>query len=200
MTVRDRMFELQTPQEVEQFLERYPTGAIFKAGSCHKTMQGFGVVEETLSGYPNLHLGFIRVVESRPASNYVEELTGVVHESPQFLLFVDGKCRFDLDNWDIVPELMDQGLRDHCGAPQVVGEASGPSDLSSYVDLLEKYIGGVMDEAQFEMEWKVHYKGDASPRSKEEVEMIQSLYPKGMVHIGSIRERAEKLLRSMKRG
>ncbi len=36
---------LTTPEEVEQFLKDYPLAAIFKAGTCHKTMQGFGVIE-----------------------------------------------------------------------------------------------------------------------------------------------------------
>ena len=40
MGLRDRMYELTEVSEVDEFLKQFPTGAIFKAGSCHKTMQG----------------------------------------------------------------------------------------------------------------------------------------------------------------
>ena len=36
---------LTTPEEVDTFLAEYPQAAVFKAGTCHKTMQGFGVLE-----------------------------------------------------------------------------------------------------------------------------------------------------------
>ena len=37
------LIPLTTAQEVDEFLKQYPLAAIFKAGTCHKTMQGFGV-------------------------------------------------------------------------------------------------------------------------------------------------------------
>jgi bacillithiol system protein YtxJ len=51
------------------------------------------------------------VVESRPASNHVASMTGIEHESPQIILFRDGKNVFDRDNWDITAEAMAEGLK-----------------------------------------------------------------------------------------
>ena len=39
--LRDRVVNLSTPEAVDAFLEQHPTSVIFKAGTCHKTMQGF---------------------------------------------------------------------------------------------------------------------------------------------------------------
>ena len=96
---------LTTPEDVDGFLKAYPLAAVFKAGTCHKTMQGFGVLETFLQRH-DLPVGFIRVVDWRPASNHVAERTGIVHHSPQFILFRDGQPQFEVNNWDITPEAL----------------------------------------------------------------------------------------------
>ena len=116
MTLRDRIAFLTTPAEVDAFLQAHPRAAIFKAGTCHKTNETFGAVEQHLGPREELPLGVIRVVESRPASNHVEKLTGITHESPQLILFRDGRAVFDRDNWDITAEDIEAALADHFAA------------------------------------------------------------------------------------
>ncbi len=111
MTLKDRIAFLTTPEEVDSFLKANPTSALFKAGTCHKTQEVFRAVEQHLSPREDLRLGVIRVVEARPASNHVTSLTGITHESPQFILFRDGKAVFDRDNWDITDEAVAEGLK-----------------------------------------------------------------------------------------
>jgi monothiol bacilliredoxin len=113
MALKDRIIFLTTPQQVDAFLAANKTAAIFKAGVCHKTPTAFEHVQAQLEDRDDLALGIIRVVEARPASNHVEKLTGVRHESPQLLLFKDGQPVFDRDNWDITAEAVAQGLEDH---------------------------------------------------------------------------------------
>jgi bacillithiol system protein YtxJ len=43
----------------------------------------------------------------------VAEVAGVVHESPQILLFKEGKAVFDRDNWDITQESIAEALEGH---------------------------------------------------------------------------------------
>jgi bacillithiol system protein YtxJ len=95
---------------VDAFLKANPAAAIFKVGTCHKTQETFGHVQAHLEAREDVPLGIIRVVESRPASNHVVERTGIVHESPQLILFRDGKAIFDRDNWDITDEAVREGL------------------------------------------------------------------------------------------
>lgn len=113
MGLKERITFLTTPEQVDQFLSAHKTAAIFKAGTCHKTPSAFEHVQAQFEDRDDLPLGIIRVVEARAASNHVEKLTGVQHESPQLLLFKDGKSVFDRDNWDITAEAVSEALQDH---------------------------------------------------------------------------------------
>ena len=113
MPLKDRIQFLATAEEVDAFIQDHPTAAIFKAGTCHKTNETFQHVQAQLEAREDVPLGVIRVVEARKASNRVEELTGIQHESPQIFLFKDGKAVFDRDNWDITAESMAEALESH---------------------------------------------------------------------------------------
>lgn len=212
MGLRDRVYDLQTEEEVDEFLEQFPTGVIFKAGGCHKTMQAFAEAEEALEPYEDMHVGFIRVVEYRPASNHVAQITGIQHESPQFILFVDGEAVFDVDNWEVTAEAIGPALEEYLGIPEAHHDCCGghcemgdESDLSSYVDLLQEYIEGDLSESQFKSQWLTTFQGDASPRTKREVELLNGLFGDvdralagGGIKIGrsdpDLKQRAEALL------
>ncbi len=111
MPLKDRISYLASPAAVDVFLKENPTAVIFKAGLCHKTPETFVHVEAQLDPREDLKLGIIKVVESRTASNHVAALTGIEHESPQIILFKDGKSVFDRDNWDITAESLAEGLK-----------------------------------------------------------------------------------------
>lgn len=211
MSIRERMYELTTPDEVKEFLGKFPTNAIFKAGGCHKTMQGFGYVEQALDPRKQLHLGFIRVIESRPASNYVAEITGITHESPQFILFVDGKTVYDVDNWDITLEVVEGVLTSHFGEAKKEQSNSVQSDLTPYVQLLEQLLAGSLASDEFEERWLYTFQQDASPRSTGEFELLNSLYGDVDERINeklslkvtssspvTLEEKAEQLLKSLR--
>ncbi len=176
MAVRDRMYELTTPEEVAAFFEKNPTCVFFKAGSCHKTTHGFGYVENALKGRKDLHIGVVRVIQSRPASNYITEITGLVHQSPQFILMKDGDAVFDLDNWDITLEALELGLNQHHGRVEHEEDAEFAGNVQPYVTLLEEFVGGKITEKEFEMEWLETFRKDSSLRSAEEFKLLNRLY------------------------
>jgi hypothetical protein len=94
----------------------------------------------------------VRVVEARPASNLLAEMTGIRHESPQVILFKDGQVVFDADNWDITPEVLTEGFA-RIPASAATGASKAPavqSNLKPYLDLLEQYLTGVINNRQFE--------------------------------------------------
>src|SRR6185436_12361057 len=111
MPLKERITFLSSPAAVDAFLTENPTAAIFKVGNCHKTQETFVHVQKELDPREDLKLGIIKVIESRPASNHVATLTGIEHESPQIIMFKDGKNVFDRDNWDITAEAMVEALR-----------------------------------------------------------------------------------------
>jgi bacillithiol system protein YtxJ len=178
MSLRDRMYALTTAEDVDLFLGENPTAAIFKAGTCHKTMQGWGNVERLLRDRDDVPVGVIRVVEHRPASNRVAEYTGIVHHSPQIILFRNGQARFDLDNWSITSENLEPLLNEHlpeAGSP-VANAAATQSNLAPYKRLLGAYLGGELSEQQFQWNYLATFKNDASLRSGEEFELLNSLF------------------------
>ena len=111
MPLSDRVQFLTSPEEVDGFLKENPTAAIFKVGNCHKTQETFVHVQAHLDPREDVKLGIIRVIENRPASNHVAKLTGIEHESPQIILFKDGRSVFDRDNWDITADSMAAGMK-----------------------------------------------------------------------------------------
>jgi bacillithiol system protein YtxJ len=175
--LRERIVNLTSPDDVESFLSAYPTSVVFKAGTCHKTMQGFGFVQEKVEPREDLMVGVIRVVEARAASNLVAERTGIRHESPQVILFRDGQAVFDTDNWSITPEVLSDGFSKlpEGGAPVSAGSGDD-SDLAPYLQVLEQYLSGAIDDRQFEFSYTTMFRDDASLRSNQEVEILNSIF------------------------
>jgi len=175
--LKDRVVLLTSPDDVSAFLDQFPTSVIFKAGTCHKTMQGFGFVQERLEPREDLMCGVIRVVEARPASNLVAERTGIQHESPQVIMFQDGQPIFAVDNWDITEEALAGGF---AKLPQ--GEAvatdrdTARSDLGPYLDVLERFLDGTIDEQQFEHTYTHMFRDDSTLRPGGEVEVLNSIF------------------------
>lgn len=175
--LKDRIVLLNEPEAVAVFLERYPTSVVFKAGTCHKTMQGFGFVQEMLEPREDLMCGVIRVVEARPASNAVSERTGLRHESPQVIGFHEGRPVFELNNWGITPEALADGFTNLPEGGTAVAEgADAGAELKPYLDVLEQFLSGVIDEHQFEFMYTHMFRDDASLRSRDEVEVLNSIF------------------------
>ncbi len=219
---RDRVFNLTSEDAVEGFLKEYPTSVIFKAGTCHKTMQGFGFLQEELQNREDLMVGLVRVVEARPASNLLAQKTGITHQSPQVILFRDGEAVFDADNWDITPETLEQGFAmvpptpgngastgDGAGS-SANGAGSAKSDLTPYKNVLEQYLSGAISDRQFEYAYTTMFRDDASLRSREEVEVLNSIFGDvdkhmemhmmmgGRSNSGVVRQRAEAAYERLK--
>ena len=216
---RDRVFNLTSEDAVEGFLKEYPTSVIFKAGTCHKTMQGFGFLQEELQNREDLMVGLVRVVEARPASNLLAQKTGITHQSPQVILFKDGEAVFDADNWDITPETLEQGFAvvpptvnngANNGASSTNGAGSAKSDLTPYKNVLEQYLSGAISDRQFEYAYTTMFRDDASLRSREEVEVLNSIFGDvdkhmemhmmmgGRSNSGVVRQRAEAAYERLK--
>lgn len=175
--LNDRVVLLSSPEAVEAFLGRFPSSVIFKAGTCHKTMQGFGFLEDQLGGREDLMCGVIRVVEARPASNLVAERTGIRHESPQVILFRDGQPVFEANNWGITPEALTVAFGSvPAGTAVEAGSGSARASLKPYLDVLEQYLTNVIDDHQFESMYTTMFRDDFALRSRTEVEVLNSIF------------------------
>jgi len=189
------LIPLTTPEEVDTFLAEHKLAGIFKAGTCHKTMQGFSVLEAFLKRH-DLPLGFIRVVDWRPASNHVASLTGITHHSPQFVLFRDGQSVYDVDNWDITPDALAPVFEAHVPARQA--EAGGvQTDVEPYRQLMQQYLSGELSDWEFQDRYVNMFRDDANLRSGREFELLSRLfgdpdaYHGGLHQLGAPQSRGE---------
>ncbi|WP_104990105.1 monothiol bacilliredoxin BrxC family protein [Deinococcus sp. NW-56] len=187
---------LTTPEEVDQFLREYPLAAVFKAGTCHKTMQGFGVLETFLQRH-ELPVGFIRVVDWRPASNHVAELTGITHHSPQFILFREGQPQFEVNNWDITPEALGPVFAAQVPAREGTGTVATDDNVEPYRRLMRAFLNGELNEWAFQDQYVTLFRDDASLRSQREFELLSRLfgdpdaYHGGLHQLGAPQERGD---------
>lgn len=95
------MTQLETVEQLETFLTQNPNSAILKhSTSCPISSCAYRELASFTSknNYPT---AIILVIETRPLSNYLAEMSGVVHQSPQVLLFRKGKCHKHFSHFDI---------------------------------------------------------------------------------------------------
>ncbi|SEJ04343.1 bacillithiol system protein YtxJ [Deinococcus reticulitermitis] len=187
---------LTTPEEVDQFLRDYPLAAVFKAGTCHKTMQGFGVLETFLQKH-ELPVGYIRVVDWRPASNHVAEMTGLVHHSPQLILFKDGQAQYEVNNWDITPEALGPVFAAQVPPRSGAGGVATDDNVEPYRRLMRAYLDGGLSEWAFQDQYVTLFRDDASLRSQREFDLLSRLfgdpdaYHGGLHQLGAPQERGD---------
>lgn len=166
---------LTTPEEVDTFLKEYPLAAVFKAGTCHKTMQGFGVIETFLQKH-DLPIGFIRVVDWRPASNHVAQLTGLTHHSPQFILFQEGQPQFEVNNWDITPEALEPVFAERVPVRSDAATVATANNVEPYKKLMQAYLDGSLSDWAFQDQYVTLFRDDASLRSQREFDLLSRLF------------------------
>lgn len=100
-----KMKKISTVEEFEQvvkennrflFLKHSTTCPISAAG--HEAFSAFASSHEDIPSY------YLHIQDSRDVSNYIAETYEVKHESPQALLFEDGKVKWHASHWNINQE------------------------------------------------------------------------------------------------
>lgn len=59
----------------------------------------------------NLQTAFVKVIESRPVSLQIAKESGVEHQSPQAILFKDGKAVWNTSHWNITEKALQVATR-----------------------------------------------------------------------------------------
>lgn len=86
------MKELLTVDEWNEVLEKSKEETVFvlkHSTTCPISTHAFSRVDSFETDIPKF---FLKVRESRPVSNEIEDALGVVHQSPQFFIVKDGKA------------------------------------------------------------------------------------------------------------
>ena len=150
---------------------------IFKAGTSDKTFDAWLVAQQVLEPRVDVAVGFIRLPEDRPASERVTEISGIVHRSPQLILFHEGTARGSLDELAIVPDQLVPLLREHL--PVDVGPAvrnEAVVTLEPYRALLTRFLEGELPEERFQWGYLDRLAKESIWRDDETFELLNSLF------------------------
>jgi len=177
ITLRERLFPLHQPDDVDRFLERFRWSVVFKAGTSDKTVDAWLVAQNVLEPRVDVAVGFIRLPEDRAASDRVSALTGVAHRSPQLLLFNNATAIFHLDEFAIVPDQLAPRLREQL--PVEVGlpvRNEAVVTLAPYRVLLSKFVDGLLPEERFQWGYLERLAKEALWRDDETFALLNSLF------------------------
>ena len=150
---------------------------IFKAGTSDRTFDAWLVAQQVLEPRVDVAVGFIRLPEDRPASERVTEISGIVHRSPQLILFHEGTARGSLDELAIVPDQLVPLLREHL--PVDVGPAvrnEAVVTLEPYRALLTRFLEGELPEERFQWGYLDRLAKEAIWRDDETFALLNSLF------------------------
>ena len=177
VTLRERFFPLHDPADADRFLDRFPWCVVFKAGTSEKTFDAWLVAQNALEPRRDVAVGFVRLPADRPASDRVSALSGVVHRSPQLILFQGGKALAHLDEFDISPDRLVPLLREH------LPEETGPTvrndavvTLEPYRVLLSQYVQGDLPEERFQWGYLDRFAKEAAWRDDEAFAVLNGLF------------------------
>src|SRR5580765_3713641 len=177
VTLRERFFSLHDADSVDRFLDGFAWSVIFKAGTSEKTFEAWRVAQEALEPRRDVAVGLVRLPEDRAASDRVAARTGIVHRSPQFVLFEGGVLRFHLDEFDIAPDPLLPLLQEHLppGIGPIVRNEAVVS-LEPYRTMLAGYVNGTLPEERFQWGYLDRLAKEALWRADPEFELLNSLF------------------------
>jgi hypothetical protein len=176
-TLRERLFPLHQPDDVDRFLERFPLSVVFKAGTSGKTVDAWLVAQNALEPRPDVAVGFIRLPDDRAASDRVSTVTGIEHRSPQLILFQNVIALGHLDEFAIVPDQLVPFLRERL--PVEVGTEvrnEAMVSLEPYRIMLLKFVQGELREERFQWGYLERLANEASWRDDETFALLNSLF------------------------
>jgi bacillithiol system protein YtxJ len=94
--------KIETIEEFEQIVKTQPKFLMIKHSlTCPISQNAFEEYEKFVEDHQEFPTYFLYVQEARPLSNYIAETFSVKHESPQALLFQDGKVVWHTSHWNI---------------------------------------------------------------------------------------------------
>ena len=87
------MKEINSIEELQSFLSAASPVIVLKHSTrCPVSTWAYNQFEKFVSAHAAVPSAIVKVIESRPVSNQIAELTGIKHESPQAIVFKAGKA------------------------------------------------------------------------------------------------------------
>ena len=162
---------------MDDFLDGFEWCAVFKAATGERTFEAWLLVQKAFEPRVDVAVGLIQIPSGRLASNHAATRSGIVHKSPQFILFHRGRPVGHLDEHGIQPEPLRALLTEHLppsAGPRVVNPQV--VSLEGYRKLLEDFVTGTLPEEQFQWAYLDRLAKEASWRDDGTIERLTSLF------------------------
>lgn len=76
--------------------------------TCPVSAEAFDQYQKYIAEHPQVKTAYLAVQEARPLSNHVAETYEIKHQSPQAILFKDGKPAWNDSHWRITYDSLDK--------------------------------------------------------------------------------------------
>jgi bacillithiol system protein YtxJ len=104
------MRTLSTEQEVDELFGK-PLVIVYKHSTrCSVSSLAHREMEMFAAGHPDHEVFKIDVIEDRSVSDYVEERTGIPHQSPQLLVLRDGEVVWSTSHFGVTARALVEEL------------------------------------------------------------------------------------------
>src|SRR5262249_44993713 len=137
----------------------------------------WAAVQRLLESRVDVAVGFSVLPDDRPACDHVATRSGIVHRSPQFILFNRGEARGYLDEWAITPDHLVPLLAEHL--PAAIGpRVQNPVvvSLDPYRRMLTEYVAGMLADERFQWRYLERLQKEAAWRDEETFAVLNSLF------------------------
>lgn len=100
--------EIHEPKDFDLIMENEKTFILYKHSSrCNVSFDAYNELNEFIQNSKK-DIYLVKVIESRALSNYIEERTGIRHESPQVLFFENAVVKSHGSHFQITKSFMDK--------------------------------------------------------------------------------------------
>lgn len=107
------MHTLTSQKALKEFLSEHSTAKalILKhSNTCPISMRAYNAVHAFAEQNPSVPIAVVVVQKSRPLSNYIAEQYAIQHESPQAIVFAQGKPVWNDSHFAITAEALSEQL------------------------------------------------------------------------------------------
>lgn len=104
--------QISTVEEYKQLLENEGTFLFFKHSmTCPISANAFEEFEKFMEDHEEIPAYFLFVQHSRQLSSHIAETTAITHQSPQAILFKDGKPVWNDSHWSLTYDAFEKNVK-----------------------------------------------------------------------------------------
>lgn len=96
------MKEITDEKMLKDFLQEEGRAILFKHSTrCPVSARAYQEMEAFAEEYPEVPIGLVKVIESRPLSFMIVDMLGVIHQSPQAIIVEKGQVVMHASHFDV---------------------------------------------------------------------------------------------------